>query len=283
MVKTTTPEKSFHTVVVDTIGPLKTSEHGNQYAITLMCNLTKYLIAVPLPNKEARTIAQAMVDHCILVFGPMTSILSDRGTEYVNSIIRELCQLLKIEQLTSTAYHHQTLGTIERNHRVLNEYLRTFVYDNQNNWDSYLKYFTYCYNTTPHTAFKFKYTPFELVYGKIPITHDFLNSNLIDPIYNFDFVKQLKYQLQNSNRLAKQFLELSKDTYKTQYDKNINKLNIKEQDEVLLTNETANKLDSRYLGPFIIKKIDGVNAIITDLNNKKEMTVHKNRLDKYKQ
>jgi len=42
------------------------------------------------------------------------------GTEYKNSIINDLCEYLKIENITSTAHHHQTVGTIERSHRIFN-------------------------------------------------------------------------------------------------------------------------------------------------------------------
>lgn len=283
LVITKTPEKPFDTVVIDTIGPLRKSETGNQYAVTIICNLTKYLITVPIQNKEANTVARAIVDHCILTYGPVTSILSDRGTEYVNNILKELCQLLKISHLTSTAYHHQTLGSIERNHRVLNEYLRTYSKDNVENWDTFLKYFTYCYNTTPHTSFQFNYCPFELVFGKTPRTYDFLNNNSIEPVYNYDnYVKELKFCLQHANKLAKHFLDLAKERSKIQYDKKLNEINIEENDEVLITNENTNKLDALYSGPFKVKSIDNVNAVIIGIN-KKEMTVHKNRLVKYKQ
>lgn len=279
-----TPEKCFDTVVIDTIGPLQRSENGNQYALTLICNLSKYLISIPIQNKEAKTVAKAIVDNCILTFGPMNAILSDRGTEYVNSIIKELCNLLQIEHKTSTAYHHQTLGSIERNHRVLNEYLRTFCKDNQNNWDNYIRYFTYCYNTTPHTSFKFNYSPFELIFGKIPKNHDFLKNNQLDPLYNFDdYVKELKFQLQSANKLANQFLEITKNYNKIYYDKKLNELNIKPNDEVLLTNDAGGKFDSLYSGPYLVKTIEGVNAIITNPQTQSDMKVHKNRLIKYKQ
>jgi len=40
------------------------------------------------------------------------------GTEYKNSLINDLCKYLKIENLTSTAHHHQPVGAIERGHRT---------------------------------------------------------------------------------------------------------------------------------------------------------------------
>lgn len=144
---TITPQKPFDVVILDTIGPLPKSDFGNEYAVTLICDLSKYLICVPVPNKETQTIAKAIIDHCILIFGPIKNIRTDLGTEYKNQIVAELCKMLNINHNFSTAYHHESVGTIERNHRVFNEYLRTYI-ENDSNWDHHLKYFVFCYNTS---------------------------------------------------------------------------------------------------------------------------------------
>ena len=69
MIKTRTPQKAFDVVIVDTIGPLETSENGNKYAVTLICDLTKFLVIVPVKDKEAKTVARAMFDGFILPYG----------------------------------------------------------------------------------------------------------------------------------------------------------------------------------------------------------------------
>lgn len=56
----------------------------------------------------------------------MKQMLTDLGTEYRNEVMKELCELMKIDHEFSTAYRHQILGSIERNHRVLNEYVRAY-------------------------------------------------------------------------------------------------------------------------------------------------------------
>ena len=40
---TPTPAKAFDIVMIDTVGPLPISESGNKYAVTIVCDLTKYL------------------------------------------------------------------------------------------------------------------------------------------------------------------------------------------------------------------------------------------------
>lgn len=185
----------------------------------------------------------------------MQNMLTDRGTEYKNQVTRELCQLLKINHLTSTSYHHETLGSIERNHRVLNEYLRSYINENLDNWEEYLKYFTYCYNTTANVSLGLKYTPFELVFAKQPNLIECLLQNKIDPVDNFDnYSKEVKFQLQRMHNLARQFIQLSKIKSKENYDKKSRTENFEIGNLVLLRKEARNKLESVYDGPYIIKR-----------------------------
>ena len=89
--------------------------------VTLICDLTKFLVIVPVKDKEAKTIARAMFDGFVLPYGGMREIRTDLGTEYNNQTVTELFELLKIKHMKSSSYHHESLGTIERNHNTLNE------------------------------------------------------------------------------------------------------------------------------------------------------------------
>lgn len=41
-----TPQRAFDVVQIDTIAPLPTSNQGDQYIVTIICTLTKYLVSV---------------------------------------------------------------------------------------------------------------------------------------------------------------------------------------------------------------------------------------------
>ena len=96
----------------------------------------------------------------------MKEILTDRGTEYKNEIVSELCKFLKIEHNTSTSYRHQTVGSIERSHRTLNEYIRIYTTDQLEKWEEYSLFFSFCYNINPYSSFNDKFSPFELIFGR---------------------------------------------------------------------------------------------------------------------
>lgn len=280
LVLTTTPVSAFDIVLIDTIGPLPKTENGNEYAITIACDLTKYLVTIPVQNKSAKTIAKGIFNGFILTYGPMKKILTDMGTEYKNQVFQELCNLLKIEKINSTAYHHQTLGTVERVHRTFNEYVRSYISLDRNDWDEWLQFFTYCYNTTPSTVHG--YCPFELIFGKIPNTFDFLQKQVVDPLYNVDaYEREVKYRLQTAQNRARRMLHQSKITQKRQYDKKLNKIDVAIGDLVLIKNEVGHKLDKLYMGPFKVIGVDSKNNCTVLDNKNKVSKIHKNRLKKY--
>jgi len=86
----------------------------------------------------------------------------------MSEVFRNTCSLLKVKKIQSTAFHPESQGRIERSHRVLAEYLRHYVSGDQTDWDAWVPFATYVYNTTQHSAIG--YTPFELVWAPLNLT-----------------------------------------------------------------------------------------------------------------
>lgn len=79
---TTAPTQAFDIVSIDTVGPFTKTINGNRYPVTTKWDLTKYVIAAPINDKEANTVARALGDQFILIYGPMKKIKTDLTTEY---------------------------------------------------------------------------------------------------------------------------------------------------------------------------------------------------------
>jgi len=162
---------------------------------------------------------------------------------------------------------------------VLAEYLRHYVKEDQTNWDQWVPFATYVYNTTEHTATKF--TPYELLFGHPSVLPSALKGSP-ELQYNYDdYVSELRSRMQTSHQQAYQNLIRSKNKSKEYYDEATRALKLQVGDKVLLFDETvrrgrSRKLSAQWIGPYTITEIDKVNATIS--RGRKVTKVHVNRL-----
>ncbi len=66
-------------------------------------DLTKFSIGVALKDQESQTIAEAFVLKFICLYGLPQIVVTDQGSNFMSMIFRNVCKLLKIEKINSTA------------------------------------------------------------------------------------------------------------------------------------------------------------------------------------
>jgi hypothetical protein len=157
---TTTARKPFERCSIDIVGPTTETIKGNKYILTFQDDLTKFVVAEPIQALDAETVAREFVRSIILRFRAPEVVLSDLGSNFLSELFRNTCKLLRIKKLNTTAFHPESNGGLEKGHRVLVEYLRHYVAEDQRDWDDWRSYATYVYNITTHRATGC--TPFEL-------------------------------------------------------------------------------------------------------------------------
>ena len=80
---------------IDLVGTLKTSQY--KYVLSGIDVFTKYLIAVPLANGYADTVARELVKVFFQhIYIPQT-IVSDLGTSFTSELMSELASLLEVK------------------------------------------------------------------------------------------------------------------------------------------------------------------------------------------
>lgn len=253
MTITTTSSKPMEKIFMDIVGPFSSSLSNNRFILTIQDDLSKYSIAIALHNQEVLTIAKAFVEHFICKFGAPNIILSDQGANFMSNFMKELCKLLKIEKISTSAYHPQSNGTLERSHRTLGEYLRNYTNGDTANWDEWLPFAMFCYNSTPHVTTNLM--PFEVLYGYKPnIPSSFTNNPSVN--YNYDdYISDLRFRLQTSYALAKKNSIKQKEKNKIYYDRNSNNVTFEIGNLVLLKKENRSKLDPLWTGPHKVTEI----------------------------
>ena len=85
-------------------------------------------------------------------FGVPEALLSDRGTNLLSHLVLDVCKLLGIKKLNTTAYHPQCDGMVERFNGTLKTMIRKHVTDFGKQWDQYLHSLLWAYQNTPHES-----------------------------------------------------------------------------------------------------------------------------------
>ena len=63
MVITDTPTTAFEKISMDIVGPLPETKSGNLYILIIQDNFTKYSLAIPFPNHQARCFCELIYLH----------------------------------------------------------------------------------------------------------------------------------------------------------------------------------------------------------------------------
>ena len=154
---------------IDLVGPMPETPDGMKYIATMQDGFSRYCTACTIPNKEAVTVANALLDAWITKFGCPVRIHSDQGKEFQNSVWQQLCDRLQIQKTSTPAYNPQS-NPIERFHKTLNSIMRTHLAREDAGWSRFLPMATFAYNTKVNASTGV--TPFEVWMGraaKLPI------------------------------------------------------------------------------------------------------------------
>ena len=118
------------------MGPLQASSDGHTHIMTIIDHSTRWVEAVPLSSMTAPACADALVAGWISQFGVPAVMVTDRGVQFTSAVWAVMCQCLGIRHSTTTAYHPQSNGMIERFHRQLKDSLRARLASSD--WPSHL-------------------------------------------------------------------------------------------------------------------------------------------------
>ena len=73
---------------------------------------------------HAKTVAQAMIWHCLTVFDVTAVMCSDRGTQFVGAWFCTICKYMGVRHAKTVAYHSRSTGSAEVAGRQFAEKLR---------------------------------------------------------------------------------------------------------------------------------------------------------------
>ena len=118
------PQTKFSHVHVDLLGPWPVSQCGHTHLLTIIDRTTRWPEACPLRGISAEEVLQAFLATWVARYGVPSRITSDRGVQFTSAVWGDWCRLNAVHHVTTTAYHPQSNGMVERLHRQMKEALR---------------------------------------------------------------------------------------------------------------------------------------------------------------
>ncbi len=243
---------------VDIMGPLPRSTQQNVYLLVFVDYYSRWVECFPMRHATAQSIATIFRKEILTRWGVPDFVLSDRGTQFVSSVFREVCEKWRVTPKLTTAYHPQTNMT-ERVNRTLKSMIASYVDDNHSKWDQFLPEMRFAINSAIQETTGV--TPAELQLGRKlrgPMDKILHGPNLTPDTTSYDIIshiQQLQSQVKESCRKA-QHRQLRN------YNKKRRDSTFKVKDRVWLRNfpqssaqhKFSAKLAPKWKGPYRVLK-----------------------------
>lgn len=274
--------RPFQQVGMDFIGPFTKSKAGNRYIVVITDYHTKWVEAVACPAATAAEAARAFVEQIVLRHGAPEKVISDRGQHFVANLTEEIFRLVGSEHATTTAYHPQANGLCERFNRTLADMLSMYVSSHHRDWDEFLPYVLFAYNSSTHETTGF--TPFFLLHGHEPTLPVDVGSGAQRGFdYTLDAMKVAR-RLRQARKIVNEREKRQQEKNKRSYDARRRSVVYHQGDLVYLWTPSrakgkTTKLLHKYHGPFrLVRRVAENNWEVVDQTGKKRDVVNVARL-----
>ncbi|XP_069176273.1 uncharacterized protein [Procambarus clarkii] len=210
----------FEHLILDIVGPLPPSTSGVQYLLTILDRVSRYPEAIPLKTITAKVLVKHLF-WFVSRYGLPKTIQTDQGSNFMSHLFRQQIADLGIRQITSSAYHPESQGALERFHQTLKGMLRKFCYDRQSKWVEDLPYLLFAVRSVPNESLGV--SPFEMIFGhSVRGPLEVARDHWLDEETNEDIVDWLSTnngRLFSAWEMATRTLENTQKTSKSKYDR----------------------------------------------------------------
>ena len=279
-------ERPFQKVGVD-IMDLPRTDRGNRHVVVFQDLFTKWPMVFAVPDQKAERIARLLCEEIVPFFGVPEALLSDRGTNLLSHLMLDVCELLGVEKLNTTAYHPECDGMVERLNRTLKTILRKRAAEFGPQWDCHLPGLLWAYRNTPHESTGEK--PSFLLFGwdcRSPTEAALLPvSTKVTACSVEDYREELILTLSSAREAALDSIRAAQRRYKSQYDRRADDYQYRVGEWILIrfpSEETGRlrKLSRPWHGPYRIVSCDDTNVTATKVYfpEEKLIQVHQTRV-----
>jgi hypothetical protein len=139
---------------------------GETEALALIDPTSRYVVLIPLKDRQASTWLQPFLDRIVFTFGAPEQLHSDDAPEFVSEATDLLAQATDIKSTTTLGHNARGNGTIEVWWRFWNRCMRLLSDDHYVHWPSFASRIAFAYNSAGHEAIG-SISPFEVYHGAL--------------------------------------------------------------------------------------------------------------------
>ena len=141
---------------------------GYHLLLVITCDQTNFTIAVPLRDRTAQMVVEALIYRVIYLFGPPRQIICDEATEFSSAIIQAILCMPNCRLKVISPYNHGS-SKCERHSYVImiSEIIMKHLWDKGQMWPLFATTAAYATNTFASEALS-GLSPFSLVFLRDP-------------------------------------------------------------------------------------------------------------------
>jgi transposase InsO family protein len=125
---------------------------GETEALALIDPTSRYVVVIPLMDREASTWLQPFLDRIVFTFGAPDMLHSDAAPEFLCEALDLLAQAADIRTTTTLGHNARGNGTIEVFWRFWNRCMRMLPDDQYCRWPEFASRIGFAYSTASHES-----------------------------------------------------------------------------------------------------------------------------------
>ena len=247
-----------------------------EFLLIAVCEITGFVIVIPLIKHDAVSITHALIDRVFLNFGPPKLLIVDEDRVFSSKVMHYVLDALKIDMKCISPYNHGSLKT-ERYIQTINNLITRHLKDKGKEWPLFITSCCFAMNTFVSTTTGF--SPYELVFLKKP--PDILNL-YFKPLETIakgyrDYCLKIRTKLDNVSscitelkmfQQQQQALEKNTQAKKPEVFKKGQLVYVFTPSAVSLQTNTK-KCHADFVGPLVINRVlDETHYILSDLQGR---------------
>ena len=122
------------------------STHGHKYLLLCTCELTNYVVGIPLLDQTTESLFEAIYQRIICEHGPPHVVITDQGSGFTSNHMARLFKAFGIRHYMVLPKHHQSNKT-ERSIQSISNIIMKYLSETGTDWPVYVQSACYAMNT----------------------------------------------------------------------------------------------------------------------------------------